>query len=112
MTVSEFINKIGFRVRNEDVDKVNNTISGIKNTATKLLGAIGIGFSLSAINGLVEEFSRVNDQIRNSTSALGDQAEIQQKILESAEATRTSYSIMQLLCYSRVPAKQMRILLG
>lgn len=92
MTVSEFINKIGFRVRNEDVDKVNNTISGIKNTATKLLGAIGIGFSLSAINGLVEEFSRVNDQIRNSTSALGDQAEIQQKILESAEATRTSYS--------------------
>lgn len=43
MTVTEFINKIGFKVKNEDVDKVNNTISGIKNTATRLLGAIGVG---------------------------------------------------------------------
>ncbi len=92
MTVAEFINRVGFRVRNEDVDKVNNTISGIKNTATRLLGALGIGLSLTAINGLVEEFTRVNNQIRNATEALGDQKDIQQEIMAAAEATRTSYS--------------------
>lgn len=92
MTVAEFINRVGFRVRNEDVDKVNNTISGIKNTATRLLGALGVGLSLAAINGLVEEFTRVNNQIRNATDALGDQKEIQQEIMAAAEATRTSYS--------------------
>ena len=37
MTVAEFINRVGFKVKSEDVDKVNNTISGIKNTATRLL---------------------------------------------------------------------------
>ena len=89
MTVAEFINRVGFRVRNEDVDKVNNTISGIKNTATRLLGALGVGLSLAAINGLVEEFTRVNNQIRNATDALGDQKEIQQEIMAAAEATRT-----------------------
>ena len=92
MTVAEFINRVGFRVRNEDVDKVNNTISGIKNTATRLLGALGVGLSFAAINGLVEEFTRVNNQIRNATDALGDQKEIQQEIMAAAEATRTSYS--------------------
>lgn len=92
MTIAEFINKVGFKVKNEDVDKVNNTISGIKDTATKLLGAIGIGFSLTAVNGLVEEFTRVNNQIRNATEALGDQRDIQEEIMAAAEATRTSYS--------------------
>lgn len=92
MTVAEFINRVGFKVRNEDVDKVNNTISGIKSTATRLLGALGVGLSLTAINGLVEEFTRVNNQIRNATEALGDQKEIQKEIMAAAEATRTSYS--------------------
>ena len=91
MTIAEFINKVGFKVNNDDVDKVNGTIAEIKSTATKLLGAIGIGFSLTQINQMVEEFGRVNNQIRNSTAALGDQNEIQQKILKSATDTRTSY---------------------
>lgn len=91
MTISEFVNKVGFKVKDEDVKKVNDSISGIKDTATKLLGAIGIGFSLASINGLIEEFGRVNNQIKNATSALGEQEEIQQKILASAQKTRTTY---------------------
>ena len=93
MTISEFINKVGFKVKNEDVEKVNGTISDIKSTATKILGAIGIGFSLTQINQMVEEFGRVNNQIRNSTAALGDQKEIQEQILKSAEQTRSSYEL-------------------
>lgn len=92
VTVAEFINKVGFKVNEGDVKKVNNTISNIKQTATKVLGAIGIGLSFTAVNALVEEFGRVNEQVRNSTAALGDQAEIQKKIMQSARETRNSYA--------------------
>lgn len=92
MTVAEFFNKVGFKVNEGDVKKVNNTISDIKKTATKVLGAIGIGLSLTAVNSLVEEFGRVNEQVKNSTAALGDQAEIQKKIMQSARETRRSYA--------------------
>lgn len=92
MTVAEFINKVGFKVDQSSVTKVNNTISDIKSTATKVLGAIGIGLSLTAVNALVEEFGRVNEQVKNSTAALGDQAEIQKKIMQSARETRSSYA--------------------
>ena len=92
MTVAEFINKVGFKVKNEDVNKVNGTITNIKNTASRLLGAIGIGVSLGAINALVEEFTRVNNQIKNATDELGRQRDIQAEILEASEKTRTSYS--------------------
>ena len=90
-TISEFINKVGFKVKDEDVKKVNNTISGIKSTAVKLLGAIGIGFSLTALNGLVEEFGNINDSIKYTLGGLEDCEEAQNKILASANNCRMSY---------------------
>lgn len=92
ITVAEFINRVAFKLDKSSVDKVNGTIRDIKSTATKLLGTIGIGLSLTAVNALVEEFGRVNEQVRNSTAALGDQADIQKKIMEAAGATRSSYA--------------------
>lgn len=92
MTVAEFVNKIGFKVKDKDVKEVNNTISNIKSTATKLLGAIGIGFSLTQLNAITEEFTQIKTQISNATSELGNQAEIQRKILDAASATRSEYS--------------------
>lgn len=94
MTVAEFINKVGFKVNDGDVKKVNNAISGIKNTATKLLGAIGIGFSLVAINSLVEEFDAVNDGISNAVRGLEDAGTAQRKILDAANASKSSYKDM------------------
>lgn len=94
MTISEFINKVGFKVKDEDVKKVNDSISGIKSTATKLLGAIGIGFSLSAINGLIEEFGTVNNAIRNSVGELDNMEEAQNLILDAANECRAPYSDM------------------
>ena len=92
ITIAEFINRVAFKLDKSSVDKVNATIKDIKSTATKLLGTIGIGLSLTAANALVEEFGRVNEQIRNSTAALGDQADIQKKIMDAASATRSSYA--------------------
>lgn len=92
ITVAEFINKVGFKVNKDDVQKVNDSISSIKSTATKILGAIGIGFSLTSMNEIIEEFTRVNNQIKNSTEGLGDQNKIQQDILNAATATRSEYA--------------------
>ena len=92
MTVSEFVNKVGFKVKEDDVKKVNSTISDIKSTATKVLGAIGIGFSLVSIKALIEEFGQVNNQINFATQGLEEGLNVQDKILESANNCRGSYS--------------------
>lgn len=94
VTIAEFFNKIGFKVNEGDVKKVNNTISDIKSTATKLLGAIGIGFSLANMNAMVEEFDAINDKINYTVKGLGDVKEAQQGILDAANAVKTSYSDM------------------
>lgn len=94
MTISEFINKVGFKVKNEDVQKVNDTIASIKNTATNLLGAIGVGLSLASINELIEEFAAVNNGIRDAVGGLEEMDEAQQKILSGANEARVSYGSM------------------
>lgn len=94
MTISEFINRVGFRVDESTVNQVNSTISDIKATATKVLGAIGIGFSLANMNALVEEFDAINDKINFAVSGLGDVKEAQKGILDAANAVKTSYSDM------------------
>lgn len=94
MTVTEFINKVGFKVNQDDVKKVNDTISGIKSTAAKLLGVIGIGFSLTNLNALAEEFNGINDKINFAVKGLADQKEAQEAILKAANDTKSSYAAM------------------
>lgn len=94
VTVAEFINKVGFKVNQQDVSKVNNSIQSIKATATKLLGAIGIGFSLTAINSLIEEFGAANKAIKSSVGELENMSEVQDEILEKANAARLGYADM------------------
>ena len=79
-----------------DVDKnseqqAKNTIEGIKSFATKVLGTIAIGVSLVKTNALAEEFTEINTMVKNATRGMGDQAAIQQKILEAANLTKTAY---------------------
>lgn len=94
MTIAEFINKVGFKVKQEDVKKVNETISDIKSNAAKLLGAIGIGFSLTNLKNLSEEFNGINDKINYAVKGLADQKEAQQAILKAANDTKSSYESM------------------
>lgn len=94
MTVAEFINKVGFKVDKASVNKVNGTIKDIKNTATKLLGAIGIGFSLTKINALVEEFGAANKQIKSSVGEMQDLDAVQAQVLQKANAARLAYTDM------------------
>ena len=60
-------------------------------TMRKLAGALGLGFSLVQLKQISEEFNGINDQIRDATRGMGEQSEIQQRILKAANDSRTSY---------------------
>lgn len=92
MTIRELLVGLGFKIDESSEKKAESGIQDLKNKATQLLGAIGIGFSLASLNSISEEFRTTNDQIAQGTKLLGDQDEIQKKILESANRTRSSYS--------------------
>lgn len=94
MTIAKFINEVGFKVREGDVKKVNDSIKSIKSTATKLLGAIGIGFSLAKINALVEEFGAANKQIKSSVGEMENMDAVQGQVLQKANAARLAYTDM------------------
>ena len=92
MTLRELLIGLGFKIDESSEKKAEQGIQGLKDKATQLLGAIGIGFSLANLNQISEEFRTTNDQIAQATKLLGDQDEIQQKILDSANRTHASYA--------------------
>lgn len=92
MTIRDIGILLGYDIDENSEQEAENSIKSLKSMATKMLGAIGIGFSLAQLNALSEEFGRVNTQIRTATAGLEEQSEVQQKILASANATRTSYA--------------------
>ena len=94
MTIRDIAISFGYQIDKASEKKANDSIQSLKATATKLLGAIGIGFSLVKLKDIAEEFNGINDQIRDATQGMGDQAEIQQAILKTANETRQSYGDM------------------
>ena len=91
MTVGDLLYAFGFEVDKASEKKVENSINGIKSKATKLLGAIGIGFSLMKLNAIAEEFGGINDRLRATTKEMGDQKEIQDQVLATANKMKGSY---------------------
>jgi tape measure domain-containing protein len=94
MTIRDIAISFGYDVDKKSEKKANDSITALKSTATKLLGAIGIGFSLVKLNAVAEEFNAINDKIKYATKSLGEQNEIQQKILTAANAVKGSYADM------------------
>ena len=95
--IGKFVNQILFKVDKSSVDDAKSAISEVKGFAAKALGAlgaIGIGFSFTKLASLAEEFGSINDTIRGATREMGDQADIQQKILKGAQDCREEYGVM------------------
>lgn len=92
MTIRDIAIAFGYEIDESTESAVEKSISKLKGTATKALGAIGIGFSLKELNTISEEFNGINDKIRSATKGLGDQEEIQKDILDTANDIRMSYS--------------------
>ena len=92
--ISKFVSLIQTKVDPKSVQQTQATLKSVRSFAAKTLGVLGIGFSLSWLKNITEEFKGANDQIRGATEGLGEQAEIQKKILAAANSCRESYSDM------------------
>lgn len=92
--IGKFVNQILFKVDPNSVKQAQQTVTSFKQFATKTLGALGIGLSLAFLRGLTEEFGGINDQINGATEGLGNQVEIQKKILKAAQDCRETYGSM------------------
>lgn len=91
MTIRNIMIALGFEVDDKSVSNAEKTIDGLKSMAAKALGALGVAFSLQSLNEIAEEYGAINNQIRSATEGMGEQAEIQQKILKAANNSRTAY---------------------
>ena len=106
MTVAELVASIFYETDSKSKAKAEKTASEtaeniseafsktfgtIKQAAVQALSVLGIGISLKALNQTAEEYGNINDKIRTATKELGDQEEIQKKILDTANETRLSY---------------------
>lgn len=91
MTIRDIAIAFGYEIDSNSEKKVNESINKLKTTAGKVLGAIGIGFSLSQINALVEQYGAINQRLKSTTGELANQKELQDKIMQSASKTLTSY---------------------
>lgn len=92
--LNEFFNIISFKTDQASLAQAQSAITSFKSLATKVLGTLGVGLSLSWVKNITEEFSGINDAIRGATEGLGEQSEIQKKILDSAQECRESYGKM------------------
>ena len=92
--IGKFVNQILFKIDKSSINEAKSAIGEVKSFAAKALGVIGIGFSFTQLSSIAEEFGGINDVIRGATRELGDQAEIQQKILQGAQDCREEYGVM------------------
>lgn len=93
MAAGGILRRIGIALGVEvDDEEAKKSVESLKSFAAKALGTIAIGVSLAKVNALANEFGAVNKVIKNATRDLGDQADIQNQILESANLTRSSYA--------------------
>ncbi len=76
----------------EETEHVTSAYQEMLGKIKSLAATLGIGFSLVQLKQISEEFNGINDQIRNATRGMGEQSEIQQQILQAANASRTSYA--------------------
>ena len=93
-TVGEIIAAFVPRVDQQAVNSVNAAINQISNTAKRLLGAIGIGFSLTQLNRMADEYSQIGDQLSYLADENTNIVELQSAIGDRAKEARMAYSQM------------------
>lgn len=94
MTIRDIAIAFGVEVNNDSVIKAEQAITKLKSFATKALSLIGIGFSLTKIKSLLEEWNSVNKVVNAVNTELSNQYALQNKITEAANDCRLSYSSM------------------
>ena len=94
MTIRDIAIAFGYEVDQKSEKKVEKSVKDLKNMAKSAFRAIGLGLSLVKANALVEEFTQVNQQLKNAVGEAENFADVQDKILQSANDARLSYAGM------------------
>ena len=108
MTVRDIAVAFGFEVDRNSEKQAQNSIKGIKNLASKLLGAIGIGFSIAGISQLAEAAADVEALKSQFTQVFGEMeqeaAERLQAIADDTgvNANRMKQSFTQMAAFAKV----------
>lgn len=91
--VLEKVRAIGKAIKGqgEETDHVTSSYQEMLGKIKSVVATLGIGFSLVQLKQISEEFGSINDQIRSATEGMGEQSDIQQKILQAANNSRTAY---------------------
>lgn len=72
MTIRDIAVAFGFEVDKNSEKAAENSIKGVKNLATKLLGVIGIGFSIAGLSELAETAAEAEALKSQFTQVFGD----------------------------------------
>lgn len=94
MTIRDIAIAFGYEINKQSEKKVENSIGNLKKMAKSALGAIGVGISLVKANALIEEFTQVNQTLKNVVGEAENFAEVQNEVLGAANNTMTAYSTM------------------
>lgn len=96
MTVRDIAVAFGIDVDQKSVNSVESTLKGIKNTATKLLGAIGIGFSIAGIANLAEAAADAEALKSQFSQVFGDvEQDASEKLNKIADDTGVAVNRMK-----------------
>ncbi len=107
MTIRDIAIAFGFVVDRRSERETENSIKGIKNLATKLLGAIGIGFSIAGISGLAEAAADAEALRSQFSQVFGELEDEAASKLEAIEAdtgvlvNRMKGSFTQIAAFSK-----------
>lgn len=108
MTIRDIVVAFGVEVDQNSERRAEGSIRGIKNLASKLLGAIGIGFSIAGIAGLAEAAADVEALKSQFTQVFGELESDAQKKLDAiadetgVNANRMKASFTQIASFAKV----------
>ena len=94
MNVGEVFNIFKFKVDQQSVNQVNNTVNNLRSMAMKALGMIGIGISIKELVAIADEFNQINDRINYAVGYAENMKDVQKDILAGANACKASYGSM------------------
>ncbi len=86
MTIRDIAVAFGFDIDRKSEKEAENSIKGLKNLATKLLGVIGIGFSIAGLSNLAEAAADAEALKSQFTQVFGDMESEAASKLEAIEA--------------------------
>ena len=107
MTIRDIAVAFGFEVDSQSEKKAENSIKGLKNLATKLLGVIGIGFSIAGLSNLAEtaaEAEALKSQFSQVFGEMEDEAASKLNAIEADTGVivnRMKGSFTQIAAFSK-----------